>query len=264
MIAKAKMGLRFSPTAHSYWLDGKRVPGVTTILGVLDKPALPRWAATAVAEYVADHPDGVDSLRAMGRRPMVQALKEIPWQTRDVAAHRGTEVHALAATIAGGDEADVPDPLVGHVESYLRFLDDYGVTPVLLESAIGSREHRYAGTLDMVADSARHPRAIYDLKTSRSGIYAQTAWQNAAYGCAEFYGLDGDEQPMADLGIERSFGVHLRADGYDVHPLPYGPEVYAEFLTIRSAYDINKRAVGDWRRPGSGYVGVSEQNEETP
>ncbi len=253
------MSLQFQPKAHRYRLDGKAVPGVTTILGVLDKPALPKWAAGAVAEYVADHPDGVEHLRTMGRGPMVSALKGIPWQARDEAANRGTEVHGYAAAIVKGGEVDVPELLVGHVESYLSFLDDYGIRPVLVEQAVASRTHWYAGTLDLVADSKRHPRAIYDLKTSRSGIYAQTAFQNAAYGMADFYGLDGDEHPMSEIGIEASFGVHLRADGYDVHPLPYSPSIHAEFVTIRAAYEIHKRASGDWRTPGSGYVGISEQ-----
>lgn len=253
------MSLTFQPKAHRYRLDGKAVPGVTTILGVLDKPALPKWAAGSVAEYVADHPDGVEHLRGMGRGPMVAALKGIPWQTRDEAANRGTEVHRYAAEIVAGGEVDVPEMLVGHVESYLAFLDDYAIAPVLIEQAVASRTHWYAGTLDMVADSKRHPRAIYDLKTARSGIYAQTAWQNIAYGMADFYGLDGDEHPMSEVGIEASFGVHLRADGYDVHPLPYSPAIHEEFVTIRAAWEANKRGTGDWRTPGSGYVGISEQ-----
>lgn len=255
-------GLHFYEASHRYRLDGQWVPGVTTILGVIDKPAIAKWAASRVAEWVADMPDQLDSLRAMGRRPLVAALKDVPWQDRDAAAKRGTEVHGYAQAIINGGEALVPDELVGHVESYLAFLDDYGIRPVLVEAAVASREHRYAGTLDMVADSARHPRAIYDLKTARSGIYGQTAWQNVAYAYAEFHGLDGAEQPMAGLGIEASFGVHLRADGYDVHPLEYGPDVFAEFVSIRATYAANKRAVGDWRHPGSGYVGISEQATE--
>jgi hypothetical protein len=30
----------------------------------------------------------------------------------------------------------------------------------------------------------------------------------------------------------------------------------------RAAYDINARANGDWRNPGSGYVGRAIQNRE--
>jgi hypothetical protein len=256
-------GLKFYQASHRYKLDGVWVPGVTTILGVLDKPAIPKWAATQVAEYVADNPDGVDTLRQMGRGPMVQALKGLPWAKRDTAAVRGTDVHDFAERIVKGETVEVPEHLAGYVEGALAFMDDYGIVPVLVEAVVGSREHRYAGKLDLIADSSRHPRAIYDYKTTASGIYGTTAWQNAAYAFAEFHGEGGDETPMAGLGVEASFGVHLRSDGtYSVHPLKYGPEVFDEFVAIRAAYDANKRAVGDWRVPGSGYVGISEQESE--
>ncbi len=252
------MSLSFNPRNHTYRLDGLPVPGVTTVLGVLDKPALPKWAAGVIAEYVADNPGGVEALRNMGRGPMIAALKGLPWQSRDEAANRGTEVHHYAERIVHGEEVDVPEAIAGHVESCIAFLDDYGIIPILTEQSVGSREHRYAGRFDLIADSRRGPRAIYDWKTARSGIYAQTAWQNAGYAFAEFYG-EGTEHPMADLGIEASFGVHIRADGYDVHPLAFGPHIFDEFVTIRRAYDANKRGAGDWRQPGSGYVGISEQ-----
>jgi hypothetical protein len=255
-------GLKFYEASHRYKLDGQWVPGVTTILGVLDKPAIPKWAATQVAEYVADNPDGVDTLRQMGRGPMVQALKGLPWAKRDTAAVRGTDVHDFAERIVKGETVEVPEHLAGYVEGAVAFMDDYGITPVLVEAVVGSREHRYAGKLDLIADSTRHPRAIYDYKTTASGIYGSTAWQNAAYAFAEFHGEGGVETPMADLHIEASFGVHLRPDGYSVHPLKYGPDVFDEFVAIRAAYDANKRAVGDWRVPGSGYVGISEQESE--
>lgn len=83
-----------------------------------------------------------------------------------------------------------------------------------------------------------------------------------AYGHAEFHGLDGHEHPVSELGIEAAYGVHIRPDGYDVYPLRYGPDIFAEWLTIRAAYDINARANGDWRNPGSGYVGRAIQNRE--
>ena len=255
-------GLKFYEASHRYRLDGEWVPGVTTILGVLDKPAIPKWAASQVAEYVADNPAGVEELRAMGRGPMVQALKGLPWAKRDTAAVRGTDVHNFAEKIVNGETVEVPEYLAGYVEAALAFMDDYAIEPVLVEAVVGSREHRYAGKLDLVADSSRHPRAIYDYKTTASGIYGTTAWQNAAYAFAEFYGTEGVEWPMALEGIQASYGVHLRPDGYSVHPLSFSPAVFQEFLAIRAAYDANKRAVGDWRVPGSGYVGISEQESE--
>jgi hypothetical protein len=261
--AKPAPGLVFYPKSHRYKLDGAWVPGVTTILNVLDKPGLRKWAASSVAEYVADHRDAVEHLYDAGRGPMVAMLKETPWQQRDDAADRGTTFHAYAEQIATGAEVDVPEAFVPMVEQSLDFMDRWSIDPVLIEVACASREHRYAGKLDLVA-KYRHPVTgergigIFDWKSGKR-IYAACAFQLAGYGMAEFHGERGDEHSMAELGITASFGVHIRADGHDVHPLPYGPEIHAEFVTIRKAFDINKRAEGDWKVPGSGYVGRSVQ-----
>ena len=258
-----KRGLVFYEGSHRYKLDGQWVPGVTTILGVLDKPAIPKWAAAQVAEFVANHPDLTEQMKQLGGvGPTTAFLKNLPWEKRDTAAVRGTDVHNIAERIVHGDQVEVPEHLVGYVESALAFMDDYGIEPVMVEAVVGSREHKYAGKFDLVAESKRAPRAIYDYKTTASGIYATTSWQNAAYAFSEFYiRSDNREIGTANLCIEASFGVHLRPDGYAVHRLEFGPHVFEEFLHIRAAYEANKRAVGNWRVPGSGYVGVSEQSE---
>lgn len=254
-VPKAKPrsgGLRFYPSSHRYRLDGAWVPGVTTILGVLNKPALPKWAAGCVAEYVADNHEAVEHLYAMGRGPMIAALKETPWKKRDDAASRGTTFHAFAERILNGEEVDVPDEQVGLVESALAFMEDYSIKPIMTEGAVGSRKHGYAGTFDLIAES-KLGLIIADWKSSKR-IYATTAMQNVAYAFADFVGTDGDERPVPK--VERSLGVHVRADGYSLHELRFGPDVFEEWLSIRRTYDVHKRMEGDWRRPGSGYVGV--------
>ena len=260
-------GLKFYESSHRYKLDGAWVPGVTTVLGVLEKPAIPKWAAKSVAQYVAGHRETVEHLWAMGERAVVDALKGVPWEERDQAAIRGTDVHGFAERIVHGEEVDVPDHLVGHVESCIAFMEEWDIKPVLVEAVVGNRDARYAGKLDLVADHSQGDRAIFDYKTSASGIYKETAFQNVGYAFAEFHGENGDETPMADLGIEASYGVHIRADGYDCYPLAFGRDVFEEFLTIRRAFDINKRANGDWKTPGSGYVGLAQRtsnNNHTP
>jgi len=252
------LGLRFYDASHRYKLDGKWVPGVTTVLGVLNKPALPKWAAASVAEYVADNREAIEHLYAAGRSPMVASLKETPWQRRDDAADRGTKFHDFAERILLGEEVDVPDAQVPLVESALAFMDAYDVRPVAVEQAVGSREHQYAGKFDLIADS-KLGRAIFDWKSGKR-IYASTAFQCSGYAFAEFMcdGKGGPEMPLPH-GIEAAYGVHIREDDYDVYPLAFGHGIYQEFLTIRRAFDINKRAEGDWKSPGSGYVGLADR-----
>lgn len=258
-----RRGLRFAPGNHTYRLDGQLVPGVTTILGVLDKPAIPKWAAAQVAEYVADHPDAVETLRTLGRDGMVAALKNIPWQKRDDAAARGTTLHDHAERLVRGEdvELDDDDPLLPVVEQALAFMAEWQIEPVLIEQSVASREHQWGGRLDLIAkytrpDTGHQGVAIFDWKSGKA-LYPEYAWQLAAYAHAEFYGENGDEHPMP--ACDASFGVQIRADGYDVAPFASGPEIYDEFLLIRRTFAVVKAGRGDWKRPGSGHVGLHIQ-----
>jgi hypothetical protein len=214
------VSLRFNPSSHRYWLDGRAVPGVTTLIGKgLPKPALPGWAARTVAEWVADNPDGLDQLRGMGREPMVNALKAVPWQRRDEAAVRGTDVHALAERVVAGEEVTVPDHLVGFVEGYAKLLDTTRLEPLLVEAQVASRTYWFAGTADLIARIDGEV-GLLDLKTS-SGIYGETALQTAAYASAEFYLGDGgedDERPLPVISFIAA--VHVTEHGSRLHRFP--------------------------------------------
>lgn len=260
------MTLTFSPGNHQYRLDGKPVPGVTSILGVLNKPALPKWSAKCVAEYVADNPAGIEELRNLGRDGLVNALKEVPWKKRDDAAERGSQLHDYAEQILRGDAIEIADndPLLPVIEHAIGFMDEWQIRPLLIEAAVASREHWWAGTLDMVAEYVRPDTGeagvgIFDWKSAKA-IYPEAAMQINAYAHAEFHGLGDTESPLPE--ITAAFGVHIKPDETNVHPLPFGPDIYNEFLTIRKVHDIKKRMDGDWKTPGSGYVGVPVRTVE--
>lgn len=200
---------------HSYRLDGRPVKGVTTLLKAYPK-VLHYWSARCVAEFVADFPDEVEQMRAMGRGPMVAALKEVPWQKRDEAAIRGTEVHYWAEKVIYGNEHDIPAHLLGHVQGYVDFLDRFDVKPILTERPVASRKWWYAGTFDLVAKIGDTVWML-DNKTS-SGVYPDTSMQVAAYANAEFYtDDDGAEHPMPET--ERYGVLHVRGDGTDLYPV---------------------------------------------
>lgn len=263
-MREPQRGLRFFESSHRYKLDGTWVPGVTTILGVLDKPAIPKWAAGQVAEYVADNPNGVEELRKLGRGPMVQALKGLPWQKRDDAGVRGNVLHDYAEKLLNGEDVEVDQEHIPVMEAALAFMEDWRIKPLLVEFSCASREHRWAGTGDLIAEYV-NPRtkvggvAIFDWKSGKA-MYPEYAWQFNAYAHAEFYGLNGDEHELPET--DAAFGVQIRPDGYDVAPFAFGPEIYDEFLTIRQTFDIAKRGRGDWKTPGSGHMGLFIQPYE--
>ena len=274
MVRKAKVPTRRqnAGTGHSYFLDGERVPGVTTILGKgIPKPGLVGWAAGATADFVANRlelsPDGgsvnadrvvADALAWNGTRgyrsakvsetdplprlALAEILKNIRYADLSQASAKGTEVHALAATIARGEDVEIPEAMAGHIESYERWLDDFKPSNAIVERYVFSRKRRFGGTLDMIADIEGHGTMLLDLKTSRSGIFPETALQVAAYGHADFM-LAPDTTKEIPMPKIDSFGaLWLRADGYDFYRFAVtqaeNDGAYRAFLFAK--------AVGDW------------------
>lgn len=213
------MTLKFNAKTHRYWLDGKPVPGVTTLLkDGYPKPALVYWSAKAVATFVADNPDGVEQLRAMGREPMIAALKGTPWEQRDQAALKGTEIHALAEQVVHGQEIEVAPDYLSAVQGYVDWLDRFQVQPLLTERSCANRAQWYAGRFDLIADLAG-VRWMLDVKTG--GAYPDAAMQLDAYRHAEFYVDDDDpdtERPMPD-GIERLGVLHVSDGATTLYPM---------------------------------------------
>ncbi len=246
-------GLTFHEKTHRYRLDGRPVPSVTTLIkDGLPSPALMYWAAKSVAEWVAENPGITDKMLELGGPgPLTAFLKNIPWQKRDTAGVRGTDVHHIAERLAAGEAVEYPDHYAGYVKACVTFLDDWGVEPLVMERPLAHRGHWWAGKPDLFARVRDGRTVLFDYKTSR-GIYAETAFQLAAYSHAEFYVDEaGDEQPIPDVDL--CAAVHLREDGYDVIPVKADAQTYAEFRHIAFVAETAKRAKGD--RGTDGYVG---------
>lgn len=253
-------------TGHSYLLDGEKAPGVTTILGAgVPKPWLAPWAARTISEYVMDrihHRDGhytadelVNDLRTynaastypkklgdtFSRVGLSEILKTVHYGERDRAANRGTQVHGLAERLSRGEEIDVPEELEGHVDSYLRFLDEWQPANALLERVIINRTYRYMGKLDMICDIGGET-VLLDVKTNRKEPYDEVALQLAGYRYGEaMLSDDGQtEEPMPEIawcGV-----VWVRADGYDVYRYDTSIDVFRAFLYVQQ--------VGEWFADG--------------
>lgn len=213
------MSLKFSPGNHSYWMSATpddtrriRVTGATT----LKKKGLPIeglkfWSARTVAEYVADNPERVDHLREMGRGPMVNALKGVPFEAADQAALRGTAIHALAEKIIHGETVDVSDEHMPLIEGYIAWLDAFDVKFEWTEKSLGNRSFWYAGRGDFRGSIEDQPCSA-DWKTG-GRVYGGDGLQVAAYDNAEFYVNDDD--PDTEIAIEPTGSLAV------VHITPY-------------------------------------------
>ena len=124
-------------------------------------------------------------------------------------------MHAIAEKVIHGEEVNVPEHLLAHVEGYTRWLDEFGVEPVLTERQIASRSLWYAGTFDAIVRIGDVTWGL-DWKTSK-GVYGETALQVAAYMGAEFYvGDDDEELPIPE--VDRIGVVHITEAGTQMRP----------------------------------------------
>jgi hypothetical protein len=215
-----------------YYKDaaGARVPGVTTIIGDgVPKPALITWAANATAEAAVDQWEDLTDLKPAQRLKRLQGAR---YESKDAAAKRGTEVHRAAEELLAGKSVKVPEEIAGHVESYARFLDEFQVDPIHVEFSCVSYRWGYAGTADLCARLVlpdKGPKTLLmDLKTTRSGVYGETALQLAAYRYPDVWIVDDEE--IDPVEVDYCAAIHVRADGYDLVPVDVSERQHNQFL----------------------------------
>lgn len=244
---------------HRYYWNGKGpLPSVTSILSVLDKPAVVQWAKRTVAEFsVRSFHDGSlgEKLTMDGDTEATRWLASLPDYQKDTAAKLGSGVHLLAdmASRASGSDSetfqvsDQEKPYLDAFQGFLRYLKGQGAYIVSSEKMVWSTDG-YAGTYDLIvkADSM-FPNEYFpgqmwliDIKTSK-GYYPETALQLVAYGYADQIILEGnpDGYPMP---IVNRYGVlHLRPElypdtGYRLIEYPIQESDYVAFLGALELY----------------------------
>lgn len=142
--------------------SGERVPSVTTILGVLAKPAIIHWAWECGVK-------GLDYRKV-----------------RDEYGDTGTLVHARILCDLSETEFDTsdysPTELSASEHSFSLFQDwksKHKVVPKLLETPLVSEDYRYGGTIDFYG-KVDGVYTLLDFKTSNA-IYRENTYQLAAY-----------------------------------------------------------------------------------
>lgn len=225
------------PTHHYADAEGRRVPGVTTLLGDgWPKPALVPWAAKCVAEYAVEQrarivevfdavPDGdlvTEEALADLRRDLMRDLKGAHRRAASKAAAKGTEVHAVAERLVAGHAVEVPEHIADHARHYVEFLERFDPEPVLVETVVYNLPLGYAGTLDLIADMCGE-RWILDVKTGRS-VWPEVAWQLAAYAGASHY-LDADGEPHPMIPVDRAGVIHVTESGWSLIPVRIDADV---------------------------------------
>jgi hypothetical protein len=189
------------------------VPSVTNVIGILDKPALPRWSAKMVAEtaYRMRH-----ALPEMDESEAVDMLKGSPWSKSKRAADRGTDIHGyLEARLNGWPVEELSSDALPYKAAADGWLDANPDLQVVA-TELTAFHPNYAGTMDLVC-RINGRLTIADFKTSKA-VYDEAALQLAAlWGC--FTDAEGKRLPWRDgtgLPLEVDLlVVRIGEDGFE-------------------------------------------------
>jgi len=171
----------FGRKKHAYyWVEkGYFVPGVTSILRILDKPALLPWAAGLASKYVQDN---------LPENATKQQIAEVcekaktEWRSvRDAAGDIGTAVHAFAENLFKGIPQALPEnPFVQNgVKALQAWIAENDIKIIDTELVVFSKKCFVAGTMDLLA-SVNGKLSQVDLKTGK-GIYPDHKFQTGIY-----------------------------------------------------------------------------------
>lgn len=210
-LARAKDEVVFDAEKHVYtWADtGAVVPGVTTVMRVLDKPALIEWATKLQTQADIAAAQGWLRNGAGSIEDAILAVKRAHAQARDKAADAGTQAHALiehASKLMLGipsEKPDASDDAMYIFAGWQEWAAEVGYKPLAVESRVYSKRRNYAGTLDAVAELpglALSGPAICDWKSGRD-LYDEHHMQSVAYrrALSEMTEGIGADAPMSML-----------------------------------------------------------------
>lgn len=168
---------RFDSATHSYYIGDKRATGITTIIGVLAKPALIGWAAKMATEHAATLIKPGKSYTKDELAAFFEEAKGAHNKKKDAAATHGTDAHAmveewinLCLSQNGGSPIEVMMEKFESIRPFVVWaIED--VDRFLFSERQMFNEGKYiAGTADFGAVMKDGKKLIGDFKTS-SGIF---------------------------------------------------------------------------------------------
>lgn len=238
---------------HKYRVEsmGIFVPGVTTAIGILDKPGL-KWAASKItAQTLGDWVKGLDSLPWPDEIDVqvAQAYGEFDRVWRE-KANKGNRVHHIAECWTRRETVEVRQSDAGFVDALESFHHGYQPEFLYTESVVVNRSFTYGGRFDFIGrlnGPLAHGVYLCDFK-SGSKRPLEAALQASAYwmSALALYNDDGVLTGFADLPeMDGARTIYLREDGTFevVDPFEHisREQAFEMFLACLNLFNLNKQ-----------------------
>ena len=181
---------------YEHPVTNQTVPGVTTVIDVLSKPALPRWSAKETAIFAVQNRK---SWQDLDEAAAIDLLKGAAWRQSSGAMKKGTDVHAIAEKLLMNEPVDfVPPDVQNPVRGVAQIIEWLKPEVLHLEASIWNMSVGYAGTTDLIA-KIDGETWLLDWKTSKD-VYPDMGLQLAAYGHGEvILKPNGTEIPLPKI-----------------------------------------------------------------
>lgn len=236
VLYNGEVSLLYSAGNHTYRARIKdkeyKVPSVTSVLGIIHKPALLPWAVNNTVELIrASIGSGVEHSESFLEEVYAQAKKE-SGRIKQAAADIGTQAHELLEHYP--ESANPPDdgPVRNCYDAGVSWLTSHQIQWVVKECPVYSRRYRYSGRLDGIAyiDGVL---SLVDWKSSK-GVYPEFRLQTAAY-------VKAYEEEHPSEVIQQRILIRLgKEDGaFDPHVYPRNTlrKDFCAFLGAKRLYD---------------------------
>lgn len=200
-------GFYFRDSDHSYFMDGKRMTGVTTILGTIAKPALIGWAARMATEHIADNLEALINGTDDERDAIFFNAKNAHTKKKEAGGTAGTDTHALAEEwIKSQITGNISDTDYKAIQPFIDWATTQKITFIASEEKLYSKQMFVAGTADFIFER-EGKRYIGDIKTYKKLWDRVPMLQCAGYGLMwrEMNGKDIDGYCVFNLPKERTF-----------------------------------------------------------
>ena len=181
-----KVELSFDSSRHIYFVDSKIVYGVTSIVDILNKPALLYWAVNQAVDFLRANWQPGKAYDEVQIKGLLEDAKKAHQIKKDKTADVGTMIHDWLESYVKARIEKKPVPkrpinkkMQNAIDGFFNWAKKNKVQLIASEQKIYSRKFKYAGTFDLDA-MVNGKRTIIDFKTGKA-LYPEMFLQAAAY-----------------------------------------------------------------------------------